>query len=309
MSCNKRQRELGQVPPLRGAPGAPATAPPVTQGPRTLHVRLGCEFHYQSAAGTEFIARIEPPPMGDHAVLLRADRIVMPVVPLRRSLDRFGNPCWRMTASGPQLTVRYDATFAMPEVFDEAPTTAVVQVPMCEVPDSVLEYTSPSRFCQSDLLMDEAWQLFGAVAEGTARVQAICDWVHTHVQYGYEGSSATTSATDTFASRQGVCRDFAHLPVAFCRALNIPARYAFGYLPDHGVVPPDVPMDFHAWFEAYLGGRWYTFDARHNVPRMGRIKVAHGRDAVDVAMITSYGMAILEEMTVWTDAALVTEHP
>ncbi|HTE86328.1 MAG TPA: transglutaminase family protein, partial [Dehalococcoidia bacterium] len=154
-----------------------------------------------------------------------------------------------------------------------------------------------------DLLLDEAWRLFGAVTPGYARVQAICDWVHANIEYDPDSAGPTVSAVDTYFKRHGVCRDLAHLPAAFCRALNIPARYAFGYLPDYAVEPPGVPMDFHAWFEAYLGGHWYTFDARNNIPRIGRVKIAHGRDAVDVAMVTSFGWAQLQSMTVWTEAA------
>ncbi len=276
------------------------------QGAATLHVHLGCEFRYETAAGVEFVVVVEPPLHSDRARELRSQRSAQPEQQLRLYEDGFGNRCWRVTSAGNALTLRYDAMFAVPDAPDEVDFSAP-QVRMGEVPDDVLLYTLPSRYCQSDLLLDDAWSLFGNGAEGYGRVQAICDWVHSNVTYSYDGSGPSVSAVDTMASRQGVCRDFAHLPVALCRALNIPARYVFGYLPDYAIEPDGTPMDFHAWFEAYLGGRWYTFDARHNIERIGRVKIAHGRDAVDVAMVTSFGMANLASMTVWTDAERAVE--
>jgi transglutaminase-like putative cysteine protease len=173
--------------------------------------------------------------------------------------------------------------------------------PVQDLPDETLVYTLPTRFVESDLLMDAAWQLFGATPPTWARVQAICDWVHQNLTFQMGTSKPTTTAANVYETRIGVCRDFALLSVAFCRALNIPARYGFGYLPDMDVVPPDAPMDFHSWFEAYVGDRWYTFDARHNEPRVGRIFIGRGRDAVDVALSTSYGATRLNRMTVWSD--------
>jgi len=254
------------------------------------------------------LAIVEPQPHNGWADIVRSERSMEPQVPFRTYEDGFGNRCWRLTTSGDALRFRYDAVFRVPDASDYINLFAE-QMPVPDLPDDTLVYTLPSRFCQSDLLLDDAWNLFGNGPAGYGRVQAICDWVHVNVQYGYGLSGPTVSALDTYQGRQGVCRDFAHLPVAFCRALNIPARYVFGYLPDYGIEPPDVPMDFHAWFEAYLGGRWYTFDARHNVPRIGRVKVAHGRDAVDVAMVTSFGNAGLDAMTVWTEASPVEATP
>lgn len=268
---------------------------------RMLNVRLGCEFRYETIAGVELVVIVEPPVDTGWARRLRSERVVEPSMPVRDYQDRYGNHCWRITTPEGGFVFRYDATYEVPEAPDPIDPEAR-QFNVSELPDDTIVYTLPSRFCQSDLLLDDAWRLFGDTPLGHARVQAICDWAHTNVAYGYSSTGPTTSAVDTYASREGVCRDFAHLPVAFCRALNIPARYAFGYLPDYAVEPPDVPMDFHAWFEVYLGGRWHTYDARHNVPRIGRVKTAQGRDAVDVAMVTSYGNARLEQMTVWTDA-------
>jgi transglutaminase-like putative cysteine protease len=169
------------------------------------------------------------------------------------------------------------------------------------LPDDVLIYTLPSRHCQSDHVIADAWQMFGQAPDGWARVQAVCDWVHQHISYGYGNSTSTTSGYDAYLQRRGVCRDFAHIAVMFCRALNIPARYACGYLPDIAVPYNPIPMDFHAWFEAYVGGAWRTFDARHNTPRIGRVLIAHGRDAVDTALLTSYGSSRLTGFQVWSD--------
>lgn len=281
--------------------GIGTAATGLSQATPALAVHLGCEFRYEAVAGVELVAIVEPAHDTGWAHRLRSERAVEPQTPVRDYVDLFGNRCWRIAAPGGPLTLRYDAVYAVPDAPDPADPQAQ-QTPVSELPDDTLMFTLPSRFCQSDLLLDDAWRLFGDGPEGYARVQAICDWVHANVEYGYGWSGPSISAVDTFTSRKGVCRDFAHLPVAFCRALNIPARYVFGYLPDYGIEPPDVPMDFHAWFEAYLDGRWYTFDARHNVPRIGRVKIAQGRDAVDVAMITSYGNAQLHAMIVWTDA-------
>jgi transglutaminase-like putative cysteine protease len=164
-----------------------------------------------------------------------------------------------------------------------------------------LLFTLPSRYCLSDELSDTAWDLFGNTWPGWERVQAVCDWVHQNVRFQYGTSTPRTTAVDVYEKRVGVCRDFAHLALTFCRAMNIPARYTFGYLPDIGVPPPDEPMDFCAWFEAYLGGRWLTFDPRNNTRRVGRVVIGRGRDALDVAMVTTYGSHTLQSMVVWAD--------
>jgi transglutaminase-like putative cysteine protease len=238
-------------------------------------------------------------PDGAHRTLYES-RWCLPEVPLREYVDGFGNFCWRLTAPGGPLTVRYDALVETDREPDPV-GASVPLVPVQDLPDDTLVYTLPSRFVPSDLLMDQAWDLFGQTDPTWARVQAICDWVHANVTYESGASGPTTTALDTLRDRKGVCRDFALLSVAFCRALNVPARYTVGYLPDIAVEPPDTPMDFHSWFEAYLGGRWYTFDARHNRPRIGRVIVGRGRDAADVALSTSYGNLQLHAMTVWAD--------
>jgi transglutaminase-like putative cysteine protease len=162
-------------------------------------------------------------------------------------------------------------------------------------------YLLGSRYCDTDNLATIAWSLFGSSTPGWHRVQAVCDFVHRHIKFGYEFARPTKTASEAFRERTGVCRDFAHLGIALCRCLNIPARYCTGYLGDIGIPPVDAPMDFAGWFEAYLGGRWYTFDPRNNTPRIGRILIARGRDAADVAISTSFGANVLESFRVWTD--------
>jgi transglutaminase-like putative cysteine protease len=273
-----------------------------------INVRLGCQFEYITEPGAELIAIVEPSVVSGRPRCLYSERSVEPSTAIRTYQDVYGNNCWRVTAQGTNLTVRYDGVFEVSDEPDFADWSAS-EHRMGEIPDDAILFTLPSRYCQSDMLVQDAWSLFGSSPPGYAKVQAVCNWIHANVEYRTGSSQPSTTAVDTFLNRYGVCRDFAHLGVAFCRALSIPARYTFGYLPDYGVDAPDVPMDFHAWFEAYLGGRWYTFDARHNVPRIGRVKIAHGRDAVDTAIVTSYGVANLQSMTVWTDAEAVASGP
>ena len=265
----------------------------------TLLVRIGCEFEYQSDLPVPMVLLVRPQPAGQHRTLYES-RWTHPDVPVREYVDTFGNACWRLVAPGGPLTIRYDAVVEIPRTPDpvhpDLPLT-----PVDKLPDDTLEFTLPSRYVESDLLGDAAWQLFADTPPTWARVQAICDWVHTQIRFETGASTTATTARDVYESRTGVCRDFALLAVAFCRALNIPARYGFGYLPDVDVEPPDVPMDFHSWFEAYLGGAWYLFDARHNEPRIGRVIVGRGRDAVDVALSTSYGSTTLTRFHVWAD--------
>jgi transglutaminase-like putative cysteine protease len=176
-----------------------------------------------------------------------------------------------------------------------------IQVPVEKLPEEALVFLLASRFCDSDRMLDLAWKHFGGGATGWARVQAICDFVHEHITFGYEHARVTRTASEAYEERKGVCRDYAHLAIAFCRALNIPARYCTGYLGDIGTAPPFPPGDFAAWFEAYLGGQWYTFDPRNNTPRVGRVLIARGRDAADVAITTTFGPNTLKSFRVWTD--------
>jgi transglutaminase-like putative cysteine protease len=271
----------------------------------TLLVRIGCELEYESAVPVPMAMLVRPQPAGEHRTLYES-RWTNPDVPVHEYVDGFGNACWRLVAPGGPLTIRYDAVVAIPRTPDpvhpDLPLT-----PVDQLPDETLVFTLPSRYVESDLLGDAAWQLFADTPPTWGRVQAICDWVHTQIRFENGASTTATTARDIYASRTGVCRDFALLAVAFCRALNIPARYGFGYLPDVDVEPPDVPMDFHSWFEAYLGDAWYLFDARHNEPRVGRVIVGRGRDAVDVALSTSYGSTTLNRFNVWSDEVQADE--
>jgi transglutaminase-like putative cysteine protease len=216
-------------------------------------------------------------------------------------IDVYGNRVRRVGLAVGTQKLGYDALVDVPPDPDPdasgAPQTAVA-----ELPGELLHFTLPSRYCQSDELMSVAWELFGSSEPGGARVQAVCDWVHKNVTFGYGSSTPLTSAADVYRSRKGVCRDFAHLAVTFCRALNIPARYVFGYLPDIAIEPDGMPMDFAAWMEVFLGDRWWTFDPRNNRRRIGRVLIGRGRDALDVAMVTSYGAAKFGSMKVWADA-------
>ena len=265
----------------------------------TVQLRLGCEFTYDTDSLVPMLMLVRPWSDGEHQILYES-RWLRPEVPLREYVDGFGNTCWRFTAPGGPITIRYDAVVEI-DCEPDPIFAAAQQVPVQDLPDDTLVFTLPSRYIQSDLLLDIAWELFGQTAPGWPRVQAICDWVHENVRFEMGSTTPTTTAWEIYEQRVGVCRDFALLSVAFCRALNIPARYTFGYLPDIAVEPPYGLMDFHTWFEAFLGDRWYTFDARHNVRRIGRVVIGRGRDAVDVALTTSYGAARLEKMIVWSD--------
>jgi transglutaminase-like putative cysteine protease len=251
---------------------------------------------YESPYPTPMLLAISP---GYNHHLVEEQRMISPDVPIHNYIDGFGNQIWRLMGSAGTLQVTYDAiaeTSALPDLVNPG----LPKTPVENLPDDVLIYTLPSRYCPSDLFINDAWQFFGHIEGGWAQVQAICDWLHSNILYT-AGSTTATSGWDAYQQRQGVCRDFAHLGVSFCRALNFPARYVSGYLPDINVAPDPKPMDFHAWFEVYMDGLWFTFDARHNRPRTGRVVIARGRDAVDVAFSTVYGNAQLVSLTVWAD--------
>jgi transglutaminase-like putative cysteine protease len=269
-----------------------------------MQIRVGCEFRYEATRSTPAVMQVQPHQEAGQ-LLLHETWQLMPSLTLHSFTDLYHNTCQRMVIPPGSQVLRYDATIEVSGQADEVAPGAV-QLPIEALPDDVLHYTLPSRFCLSDVLSNKAWELFGAIEPSWARVQAICDWVHSNIRFQYGTSNSLTTATDVYAQGEGVCRDFAHLAVTFCRALNIPARYVFGYLPDIGVPPPDAPMDFCAWMEVYLAGRWWTFDPRNNQPRIGRVLVGRGRDALDVAMITTYGSPRLAQMTVWADEVLPT---
>jgi transglutaminase-like putative cysteine protease len=263
-----------------------------------LTLQVGCVFAWNSEVATAAVMQVEPRTDGPEVV--RHEWSTTPAVASRSYIDRFGNTCRRLTFPPGELRIGFDADVRVSEEIDDR-DAAAIEVPADHLPDNALAFTLPSRFCQSDVLGDVAWKHFGHLPPGTARVQAVCDFVHEHITFTPGSSSPMTSAVDVYQSGEGVCRDFAHLLIALLRALNIPARYAFGYLPDLGVAAPPEPMDFCAWTEVFLGGRWYTFDPRNNARRAGRVLIGRGRDAVDVAMVTSYGGPELVEMTVRAD--------
>jgi transglutaminase-like putative cysteine protease len=232
--------------------------------------------------------------------LVVADRMVTdPPIPIGAYRDPFGNWCARLVLPAGQTRITADALLNETGAPDVVAPMAT-QTPLELLPEETLMFLLGSRYCETDRLSEIAWKLFAGAPAGWGRVQAICDFVHNHISFGYAHARPTKTAWDVYQERAGVCRDFAHLAVTFCRCMNIPARYCTGYLGDIGVPVSDAPMDFSGWFEAFLGGQWYTFDARHNIPRIGRILIARGRDAADVAISTAFGANTLKKFKVWT---------
>ncbi len=270
-------------------------------------IRAGYEiaFYHPTPTPMSLLLRIHPSREAD---ICEEQVCVEPAVPIERLLDSFGNRSERLIAPAGQLRLRADAVIQDSGLPDPISLNAG-QVPIEELPPAVLPYLMSSRYCEVDKLSDTAWQLFGHTPTGWQRVQAICDWVHGHVRFGYGFARPTKSASDTFVEGAGVCRDFTHLAVTFCRCMNIPARYVSGYLGDIGVPPLPCPMDLSAWFEVWLGGAWHTFDARHNQRRIGRILMSTGRDATDTAFTTSFGQSLLLDFKIWTDEISTTESP
>ena len=219
-----------------------------------------------------------------------------PMVDVRQYIDGFGNICSRVLAPAGRFVISADFIIRDTGLVDDYAPDAI-QVAAHNLPDDTLVYLLGSRYCETDRLSELAWALFGHTPLGWARVQAICDYVHHHIRFGYEHARPTKGAHEAHAEALGVCRDYAHLAITFCRCMNIPARYCTGYLGDIGVPVVGV-MDFSAWFEAYLGDRWYAFDARNNMPRIGRVLIARGRDATDVAIANTFGQAFLADFKV-----------
>jgi transglutaminase-like putative cysteine protease len=223
-----------------------------------------------------------------------------PETPIVAYRDGFGNWCSRIEA--PIGRIRLKGTgLVRDSARPDASSPFAQQHALQDLPQETLVFLLGSRYCETDLLSEAAWSRFGQSAPGWPRVQAICDFVHHHIAFDYQDARATRTAWQAFNERVGVCRDYAHLAIALCRCMNIPARYCTGYLGDMGTPPPYGVMDFAAWFEVYLGGAWHTFDARNNVPRIGRVLIARGRDAADVAIATTFGQNTLESFQVWTD--------
>jgi len=268
-------------------------------------IRVGYEFVFDVPAPTPMLLMLDLDPPRLSTVRRPGGTRIEPFVPADAFYDRFGNRCMRVVAPAGQLRI-WDDLVVEDGGWPEPVAPGARQIPIEELPYDVLVFLLGSRYCEVDRLSDFAWNTFGGVSGGWARVQAICDWVHHNVQFGYPFARDTKTAYDVFVERAGVCRDFTHLALTLCRCMNIPARYATGYLGDIGVPASPSPMDFSGWFEAYLDHQWYTFDARHNIPRIGRVVMARGRDAVDVAMTTSFGRTALRRFTVWTDE--VSDH-
>jgi transglutaminase-like putative cysteine protease len=265
----------------------------------TRQIRVGCEFRYTAEVETAAVFQVEPAGTAPVAVL-RQGWETLPAADRHGYTDLYGNDCRRLNLPVGDTTLRYDAVVRVPDATEDVDLDAA-EVPAARLPDEVLVYTLPSRYCLPDVLGDEVWRLFGGEKPGYRRVRAICDHVHGHLRFGYGSSTPSTTAADAYAAGCGVCRDFTHVAISFCRALSIPARYAFGYLPDMDVPPAPEPMDFAAWMEVYLDGRWWTFDPRNNAARKGRVLIGRGRDAVDVAMVTTYGGPVLRSMRVWAE--------
>lgn len=264
-------------------------------------IKVGYEIAFVAPQPTPMLLVLYLHPTRDPTVL-RPDRLqVTPNVPVMTYCDGYGNRCGRVVAPAGRVVFRNDALVEDCGLTDlQAPQAMQSQVQ--DLPDDTILFLLASRYCEVDSeLKDVAWRLFGQSPPGWARVQAICDFVHQHVRFDYQMARANRTALEVYRERVGVCRDFMHLAITFCRNCNIPARYCTGYLGDIGVPPVDCPMDFSAWFEVYLGGQWYAFDARNNVPRIGRVLMARGRDAADVAITTSFGENQLESFRIWTD--------
>jgi transglutaminase-like putative cysteine protease len=263
-------------------------------------IRLGYDLVFNLPADCPMLLLLHVHPSRG-ATLCQPDRVRLePGLPLEEFTDPFGNRATRLLAPAGRLRLWNDTLIEDSGRPDERRPEAE-QWPVQDLPAEVLPFLLASRYCEVDCLADVAWQRFGEAPPGWARVQAVCDFVHSHLRFDYQQARPTRTALEAYQERVGVCRDFTHLAVALCRCLNIPARYATGYLGDIGVPAAPFPMDFSAWFEVFLGGKWYTFDARHNRPRIGRVLMARGRDAVDVALTTSFGVAHLERFTVFTD--------
>jgi transglutaminase-like putative cysteine protease len=265
-----------------------------------MKIRAGYEIAYECPQPTPMILMLSVHP-SRAADLLTPDRPQLsPALPANTYQDGFGNVCHVVHAPKGRIILSTDFLIVDSGAPDDFAPNAQ-QHPLEELPVDTLVYLLGSRYCETDRFIQLAWSTFGNVAKGWPLVQAICDYVHGRTTFGYQHANPTKTAWDTHAEGRGVCRDFAHLAITLCRCMNVPARYCTGYLGDIGVPPDPEPMDFSAWFEVFLGGRWYTFDARHNTPRIGRILMARGRDATDVAITTSFGPNTLAGFKVHTD--------
>jgi transglutaminase-like putative cysteine protease len=265
-----------------------------------MQIRVGFEIVYDCPQPTPMILNLNVHFTRVSDLVGRDDLMFEPGVPMAAYRDSFGNWCTRVVAPTGRTRITANAVVNDTGLVDAHVPTAR-QIAVQDLPEETLLFLLGSRYCETDRLSETAWSLFGNGPTGWARVQAICDYVHNHIAFGYEHARMTRTALEAYFDKTGVCRDYAHLAVAFCRCMNIPARYCTGYLGDIGVPKSTAPMDFAAWFEAYLDGHWYTFDARNNTPRIGRVLIARGRDAADVAISNAFGVNTLVSFRVWTD--------
>lgn len=263
-----------------------------------MQLEAGCTLTFDMQAPVPMVLMLRPR-SGAGQWVVRESYDLTPHIPVTEYTDGFGNLCQRLVTPVGRFRVEVVVTVDTADVLDSDPTAGYV--PVEQLPEDVLQFLLPSRYCQSDQLGDLALEIVGNAAPGYAQAEAIRHWIQQNIEYRYNVSNASTSAADTAQQRQGVCRDFSHLGIALCRSLNIPARMVVGYLHELD------PMDLHAWFEAFVGGRWYTFDATQPTLRGNRITIAYGRDAADVALTTQFGPGTLEEMYVWVNAAQPAE--
>ena len=265
-----------------------------------MRIHIGCELVFQLPYPTPILMLLNVHPTREADLEVEDTIVTDPAVPTERFDDMFGNRCTRLVAPAGRFGITVDGVIRDDGAWDAVDETAV-QHPVEDLPTDTLGFLLASRFCESDDLSNEAWRLFGATEPGWKRVKAIVDFVHRHIAFDYQDASVSRTAAIAYAQGRGVCRDYAHLAVAFCRAMNFPARYCTGYISDIGLEPPFGPGDFAAWIEVYLGGRWHMFDPRNNAPRKGRILMAYGRDAADVSLTHTFGSSWLDGFRVWTD--------
>ncbi|GGD54501.1 transglutaminase-like domain-containing protein [Lacimicrobium alkaliphilum] len=265
-----------------------------------MKIRIGYELVFDCPQPTPMILALNVHPSRVPDLIVADEVFSDPKIPVHAYFDSYGNRCSRIVAPKGLLQLSTDAVIE-DNGLPDAVNPQARQSPVEQLPDKTLIFLLGSRYCETDPLVDIAWQLFGNKVTGWSRVQAICNFVHNHVEFGYQYARSTRTAWGVFNEKKGVCRDYAHLAITLCRCMNIPARYCTGYLGDMGVAPPHAEMDFAAWFEAYLDGRWYLFDPRNNTPRIGHILIARGRDAADVAITTAFGPNTLEYFKVHTD--------
>jgi len=268
-------------------------------------IRLAYDIQFDIPAPVAMVALLNVHPSRVHDLEEPDELQIEPRLEIADYRDSFGNHCARFVAPQGQLRL-FNSTLIRDSGLPDETNWLAGETAVGDLPHEMLSFLLNSRYCEVDRFSAIALELFGHIAPGWGRVQAICNWVNSKVAFNYQHARPTKTALDVFTERVGVCRDFQHLAITFCRALNIPARYATGYLGDIGV-PARLPMDFSAWFEAYLGGRWWTFDARNNEPRIGRVLMATGRDAADVAMTTSFGKADLRSFFVVTEEEIATQ--